>query len=272
MIMVNKMNVLKTALTLGIALTLAHTSLADGVVPGHVLVKPNPGFSIATIAASYGVRVEDQVPGTAVFSLTLPPRQTEAGFAALLAADVRLAFAETDTYLLNPEVKGDPVHLAFDRVAVDPGFVAQWVAPIGVYPPTSPLRQVNLGLAQVRSIGRGVTVAVLDTGLDPSHPLLRGHVLPGISLINPGSLPLERFDGRTNVAVGHGTMVAGIIARVAPGARILPVRVLNGDGLGTAKTVAKGVMYALLSGARVINLSLGSSVRSKALDEAMDAA
>jgi subtilisin family serine protease len=266
------MKILKIALTLSLLMALTRASVADGTVPGHVLVKPKPGVSISALAASYGARIEDQVPGTSVYSLTLPPRQSEAGFVSILAKDSRLIFAETDTYLINPEVKGDPVHLAFDFAAADAGFVTDWNAPLGVYSDLSPLRQVNLGLAQERTMGKGVTVAVLDTGLDLSHSLLQGHCQQGISILNPGFSAMELYDGTTNAAVGHGTMVAGIIARIAPDAQILPIRVLNGDGLGTAKDVAKGIMYALQSGARVANLSLTSSVRSKAIDDALDAA
>lgn len=263
---------MKTFLALGLVGLLARTALADGTVPGHVLVKPNSGVSIQAVATSYGVRVEDRVAGTNVYSLTVPATQTETGFATLLAADSRLVFAEVDTYLDSSEVDGDPVHLAFDAASVDPRFLEQWYAPLGVYALGSPLQQINLGLTHARTTGAGVTVAVLDTGIDYNHPLLQGHLLPGASMLNPESLPWERYDGQKNGVVGHGTMVSGIVLRVAPSARILPVRVLNGDGHGTARDVAKGIMYALQNGARVLNMSLSSPVRSKAVDEALDAA
>ncbi len=83
--------------------------------------------------------------------------------------------------------------------------------------------------------GTGVTVAVLDTGIDPSHPYLRRSLLPGIDLINPGSgavaQPHPTIPGRPE---RHGTELAGIVSGsdgpgglhgVAPGASILPVRI-----------------------------------------------
>ncbi|MEV8378400.1 type VII secretion-associated serine protease mycosin [Kribbella sp. NPDC056861] len=119
------------------------------------------------------------------------------------------------------------------------------------------------------STGAGVTVAVVDSGVDADHPQLRrkGKVLPGRDFYLVGKLP-GNFD-----CVSHGTGVAGIIAAdqipgigfqgVAPGARILPVRVSEretGDG-GQAELIdpqilAKGIRFAVDQGARVINLSM----------------
>lgn len=124
------------------------------------------------------------------------------------------------------------------------------------------------------STGRGVTVAVIDSGVDGSHPDLVGQVLPGIDLVAP--------DGAAEPdPVGHGTTVAGLIAGrnddkrgvvgLAPDARILPVRVLDEENrYDDAMIVAKGVRWAVDNGARVINLSLGGSGDSPALAAALD--
>lgn len=106
--------------------------------------------------------------------------------------------------------------------------------------------------------GRGVTVAVVDTGVDFSHPFLQGALLEGKSFVD--GAPTAR-DGH-----GHGTHVAGIIASrsglfrgVAPEAMILPVKVLTDEGWGTYESVLAGMDYAVGAGADVINLSLGAS-------------
>jgi type VII secretion-associated serine protease mycosin len=114
-----------------------------------------------------------------------------------------------------------------------------------------------------RQPGAGVTVAVVDTGVDAAHPDLAGVVLPGTDLISPGG------DGSDD-GNGHGTHVAGIIAAVAnnglgvaglaQGVRILPVRVLDDSGAGWASTIAKGIIWATDHGAAVVNLSLGDHV------------
>ncbi|WP_410814670.1 type VII secretion-associated serine protease mycosin [Micromonospora sp. 067-2] len=124
------------------------------------------------------------------------------------------------------------------------------------------------------STGRGVTVAVVDSGVDANHPDLTGQVLPGLDLVDPDG-------GSGPDPVGHGTTVAGLIAGrrddkrgvvgLAPDARILPVRVLDDENrYDDALIVARGVRWAVDHGARVINLSLGGSGDSPALAAALD--
>lgn len=124
------------------------------------------------------------------------------------------------------------------------------------------------------STGRGVTVAVVDSGVDASHNDLAGQVLPGIDLVDGAG------NGQTD-PVGHGTTVAGLIAGrnddnegvvgLAPKAKILPVRVLDEENrYDDALIVAKGVRWAVDNGAQVVNLSLGGSGDSPALAAALD--
>lgn len=124
------------------------------------------------------------------------------------------------------------------------------------------------------STGKDVTVAVIDSGVDGTHPDLAGQVLPGLDLVQPGG------DGHAD-PVGHGTTVAALIAGrnddsrgvagLAPQARILPVRVLDAQNrYDDAMIVAKGLRWAVDNGARVVNLSLGGAGNSPALAAALD--
>lgn len=139
--------------------------------------------------------------------------------------------------------------------------------------------------------GAGVTVAVVDSGVDADHPALRGSVLPGRSYVDvdPGSEPrllafgsepspvYERAFGQAD-PVGHGTAVAGLIAGsvesghpgVAPDAEILPVRVLDDENrYHDSAMVGAAVEWAVDNGADVVNLSLGGHYDSPPFAEAI---
>jgi len=122
---------------------------------------------------------------------------------------------------------------------------------------------INAPTAWASSTGTGVVVAVIDSGSGP-HPDLDANLLPGTDLRAGSGIP----DGADVGSIGHGTHVAGTIAAVAgngigvagvaPGARILPLRILGADGTGTTRDLAAAITAAVASGARIINLSLGS--------------
>lgn len=112
--------------------------------------------------------------------------------------------------------------------------------------------------------GKGVIVAVLDSGVQANVPDLRGAVIPGGDTTGAGTNGMTDDDYANN---GHGTALASVIAGqgrgtgmvgIAPGAKILPVRVggMNGvPGDGNDITEAKGIRFAVNHGAQVINMS-----------------
>ena len=118
--------------------------------------------------------------------------------------------------------------------------------------------------------GRGVGVAILDTGVWTQHPAFEGAKITQIDLLEPEqSIPGE-YDG-------HGTAVASLIAGnlpsqrgIAPAAEIISVRVLDGEGRGDTFTLAQGVVTAVDRGAKVLSLSLGGGGDSLVLRRAVD--
>ena len=133
-----------------------------------------------------------------------------------------------------------------------------------------------IGAPSVWTISRGVgvTVAVIDSGSGP-HPDLDANLDAGRTMFG-----FIDSAGEIDVDVaGHGSHVAGIIAAVAdnaiggsgvaPQSRILPIRVLDLLGSGDSKDVSKAVRFAVDSGVRVINLSLGGSTESTSLTAAI---
>ena len=130
-----------------------------------------------------------------------------------------------------------------------------------------PLSQ-DMRLADVHraSTGAGTVVAVLDTGVDPHHPALRGRLVRGYDYLADDADPTEERmgldcdgDGIVDGAFGHGTFVAGMVSLVAPDARVLPMRVLDSDGSGNIFLVAEAIADAVAAGADVVNLSLGTA-------------
>ncbi len=129
------------------------------------------------------------------------------------------------------------------------------------------------------SVAWAVTrVAVIDTGVDPSHPALVGRLAgPGYDFVrgSSGGYDARNFadddgDGLIDEGYGHGTHVAGTITLIDPDALILPYRVLDSDGVGTAYDVAEAILAAENDGADVINLSLGLSEFSASVAAAID--
>jgi len=105
--------------------------------------------------------------------------------------------------------------------------------------------------------GKGVQVALLDTGVETSHPGLEGSVKGCWEVKQtPGGMKCEEMDGID--PVGHGTACAGIIHRHAPDAEIYSIRVIGGNAQGTGEQFVYGLHWAIEQGFKVLNLSLGT--------------
>ena len=123
---------------------------------------------------------------------------------------------------------------------------------------------------------REVKVAVLDTGIDYTHPDLKNRVLvdKGYNFINNNNDVLDDN--------GHGTHVSGIIAAEANNkvgiagitgnldVKIIPIKVLDENGEGDAEGIARGIVYAVDRGADIINLSFGTKYKNKLISEAIN--
>lgn len=136
------------------------------------------------------------------------------------------------------------------------------------------MTMVHADEAHATTTGAGATVAVVDTGAYFAHPDLQGRLVAGRDFVENDDTPQ---DGE-----GHGTHVAGIVAAnagngigvegVAPGAKVLVVRVLGNDGSGSTDDVIAGIDWAVAHGADVLNLSLGPDPPILGDDPSFDAA
>ncbi|MBI3976694.1 MAG: S8 family peptidase [Chloroflexi bacterium] len=128
--------------------------------------------------------------------------------------------------------------------------------------------------------GDGVRVAILDTGVDRSHPDLADNVRGGYLAIRTGpyaGLGADAWDDDN----GHGTLVAGVVAAadngfgiagVAPGAEIYAVKVMDSIGIGFISDIIDGIAWAIDNQMQVVNMSFGVGVDIPELQEAMLAA
>jgi type VII secretion-associated serine protease mycosin len=138
------------------------------------------------------------------------------------------------------------------------------------------LQYLDITAAHAISRGKGVTVAVVDSGVDANHPDLAGSLVPGIDLTSAVDLSGSDPRGYTDI-FGHGTGMAGLIAShghtlgIAPEAKIQPVRVTTAGGKLDGSKTPEGLAWAATHGAEVINISSsGNDVRT--LREAVELA
>jgi thermitase len=122
-----------------------------------------------------------------------------------------------------------------------------------------------------KKLGKDVVVAVIDTGVDTTHPIFRDRLTPRntwYDFVSKDTNPQEV----TGAAYGHGTVVASIVLQIAPEAKIMPLRVLDANGSGSVDDVAAAIEWAVQRGAKVIQLSLGTEGPTAVLEQAVERA
>lgn len=248
---------------------------ADGgeygeLVPNEFIVTLKPDGTIGRAVSGLPLSrpPEQLVPGSRVWKVTFPSSNYLAAVDRLKNADgVEIAQPNPVTDL--PEYSG-----AFILFWAD--WSAQPIpAPSSAYRLTQPaLNGVTFGPTLAGNSGRGITVAVLDTGIDATHPAFAGRYAGGFDVIDGDAFPGESKDGLDNngnglrdEAFGHGTHVAGLVALAAPKASILAIRALDSDGGSNAWKVLQALERASLGNADVINMSFGGGWLGPAVDD-----
>jgi subtilisin family serine protease len=134
------------------------------------------------------------------------------------------------------------------------------------------IQRVHAPAAWPQTEGAGVKIAIIDTGIDYTHPALAGKVDGGYSALKKSENPQDYMDDN-----GHGTHVSGTAAGshikglvgVAPKARLYAVKVLDADGSGNLSDVIDGIVWAAKNGMQVANMSLGAPTDSDAMHRAV---
>jgi subtilisin family serine protease len=208
-------------------------------VPGRILVQfhsQTPAYKARSIVLSHGAHISQEIPKIGVQVVELPDGANEADAVKAFAALPEVEFAELD-WLFRPD----------DVTPNDPNYSSEWY-----------LKTISAPAAWSLSTGSSdVIIAIIDTGVDSTHPDLSGKIAPGWNFFDNNS--------DTRDVVGHGTAVAGAaaassnngvgVASVAWGCLIIPVRVSNTQGNASASAIANGLRWAADNGARVANIS-----------------
>lgn len=234
-------------------------SASDGGanLSGEILVKLRTTATLGTLLGKYPLTVVDQFGARPIYRLRVQGSTSVKDTIAALSLETDVLLAEPNVVQSSPEARKNAVW----AIGTPQDYAAQWA-------PTA----LRLDEAHRLATGAGVRVAVLDTGVDRTHPALAGRLLPGFDFVDYDNDPSEK-GSVADVGFGHGTHVAGLVALVAPSAMIIPLRVLDTAGQGNTWVLAEALLYAVDpdgdpttdDGAHVINLSLGTSTRTRIL-------
>lgn len=208
-----------------------------GWAKGRLLVAPRAGLSAAAFDKAmkpHKGRSAGYIRPLNLHVVELPDGVDEVAAMRALRKNRDLKYVELDV-AVAPAVS-----------VTDPAYGSSWALP-----------KIQAPAAWDSANGSGVTIAILDTGIDSAHPDLAPNLVPGWNV----------YDNTSNTADvhGHGTWVAGVAAMaanngkgsagVAWGSKIMPVRIADANGYAYWSTVAQGIYWAADHGARVVNVS-----------------
>lgn len=224
-------------------------------IPGQYIVELKPGVDPDVVSRAHGVAPLHRYTIINGFAARMPDRVVQR-----LAADGRVEAISADLVVhafIRPPATPAP---GTGRSGRDAGAA---LSPTEVLTPEAQagVRRIGAEAAWAKGYkGTGVKVAVIDTGIDCTHPDLAANCKGGVNLLASGQPAADDH--------GHGTHLAGIIAArqdngfgvagVAPEAWLYRVKVLDGNGSGALSTVIKGIDWAAANGMNVANLSLGA--------------
>src|SRR5467141_83111 len=288
---------------LGIFFLLFATWTAPAAADTRFIVRnPSGLISLQQLCFMLGCSVSGGLDGGLgkVFLVTTPALVDPNTFLQTLRAQPGITHVELDALLkvlqatatAPPSELSDATPVNYFGVSVTHGYVAQPASTIIRLPGTQSAFSVS---------GAGI-VAIIDTGVDPTHPVLQGVLVPGNDFtrnpsgsgselpdvnqssngLNPSPVMVNQstaavldpwsganFSQPQYAAFGHGTMVAGIVHLVAPTAQIMPLKAFRADGSGYLSDVLRAIYFATQNGANVINMSFSVATFSQEMAKAI---
>jgi len=233
-------------------------------IPNQAVMKMIDNGKPEDVLRGSGARVDDSIPGRQTYLIELSATDDWDSIQTALESDSQVVYVEPNYTVELPENFQMSISFPDDEV---PPFL-DGVQPISFY--SQPfLYSLGIEEAQTIATGQGITVAVVDNGVDFDHPLLALRLTStGYDFIDDDAVPAYEVGSVSS----HGTFVSGLIALTAPDSRILPVRAFDGDGVGNTYAIAEAIYYSVDNGAQVINMSFGSHETSRIISQACYAA
>jgi subtilisin family serine protease len=262
---------------LGAAVTLSPPATADDVdapaVPGEFVVelKPEADPDVVNVAVGGVGNPQHLSPTSTLWLFRLDPMTDPVEGTKLIENTNHVVDAQPNHLAEIPEFFGGRVRYWTDLEP--PDTTAQATAATVDQPALG-----SAGLPATGANGAGVVVAILDTGLDTTHPEFTDRVTAdGHDFVDNDTTPAEERNGHddnandlVDEAYGHGTYVAGIVGLIAADVEILPIRILDTDGTTTAWRILQGLDRSVGAGADIINMSLGGRYLGDIVDRSVE--
>lgn len=241
-----------------------HDLRATESVSGQIIIKMLPGKSIGETISIIEGAVVDTIEGTNIYLISYPDSLAQSQVITQLTSDTCVDYVEANHIVEVPELEQSsqimpdqncPTFLSGQSPASyygEPGYDA-----------------ILADSAHAIATGDNILIGIIDNGIDFDHPLLANAIQNhGYDFVDNDTIAAED----SGAYYGHGTFVAGIIVRIAPDCKIVPIRAFNEDGYANIFDVTRAIYWAIDNNIRVLNMSFSIDTDNDVLEEAIEAA
>jgi len=234
----------------------------------HIIARLHNPADAAAVGQTFGITLRDQTENAPFAYYEAPAGSNLETIEHAMKLDSRVVWAEDEHDTSLPESEG--------------GGKGGTIAAIGnrdlLYTYNSnAFKQISFDRTVAETQVRPVRVAVLDMGISILQPSIWSRVVASKNFVEKGQTASDwprhkdtNGNGVFDEALGHGTMVAGLIYQLAPMAQIINAKIADTDGYSSAWLITKGLAFAVNNGAEVANISLGAANEIPALDDVLE--